>query len=264
MKLSAFCPTLEYVRPIGFRAGVEQFQGQWQGQCVFVKRLQSAEELHRQQLLHEGQIAGRLSHPLIVPLLTRSRQELVFQFVEGCTLRQLIDAGPLAPEVATRLIEGLLEALIYLHAEGVVHHDLKPENVMLDGCCPEQSAVRLIDFGMAFNRQANHDTHAGTRMGTPHFMAPEQFQGVRGDARSDLYALGVLFWDALAGQPPHEDPLSWLIGLPSERGLVPGPPELHPLLLRSLHRDPEQRFQSAEEMLATLRQTSSIRTEEAS
>ncbi|WP_425148175.1 serine/threonine-protein kinase [Deinococcus sp.] len=252
MKLSAFCPTLQYVRPIGFRAGVEQFQGLWQDQPVFVKQLKSSEEEQQEQLLHEGQIAERLSHPLLVPLLTRSKQELVFRFVDGGTLRHLIEAGPIAPGPATDLIEGLLHALIYLHGEGVVHHDLKPENVMLEGGRASCSAVRLIDFGMAFDRRAEHDTHAGTRMGTPHFMAPEQFQGVRGDPRSDLYALGVLFWDALAGQPPHQDPLSWLIGLPSERGPLPGPEALHPLLLRSLHRDPAERFQSAQEMLEWL------------
>ena len=255
VKFSAFSAhdtAIQHVRPIGFRAGVEQFEGRWGERAVFVKRLRSSEELSQQQLRHEGEIAGRLEHPLLVPLLTRSTHDLVFEYVEGCTLRQRIEAGKVEPRAAAELLHGLLDVLIYLHGEGVVHHDLKPENVMLVGGQPTRSSVRVIDFGMAFDRRAPQDTHAGTRMGTPHFMAPEQFQGVRGDPRSDLYALGVLFWDALAGEPPHADPLSWLIGLPSVRGPLPPPQALHPLLLRSLHRDPAERFQSAAEMLVWL------------
>ena len=90
-------------------------------------------------------------------------------------------------------------------------------------------------------------------MGTPHFMAPEQFQGLRGDPRSDIYALGVLFWDALAGQPPYADPLNWLLGLPTLRDQLPQPTALQPLLERCLHRDPADRYQSVGELLSALR-----------
>jgi serine/threonine protein kinase len=244
--------------PLGYRCGVEHARGTWEGRNIFMKVLRSSEPEDQERFSHEGLINRRLSHPLLVPLLARSDRQLAFPFVEGCTLRDLIEAGPVAPAQAVQVMTGLLSVVSYLHAQGVTHHDLKPENVMLSGRRLEAQAVRLIDLGMAHDRQALGDTHAGTRMGTPHFMAPEQFQGVRGDPRSDLYALGVLFWDALAGQPPYADPLNWLSGNRVERGPLPDPQELQPLLERCLHRDPADRFQSADEMLAALRAATPI------
>ncbi len=249
---------VEAPMPLGFRGGVEHMRGTWQGQNVFMKILGSSDPEGQERFSHEGLINGRLSHRLLVPLLAQSERQLVFPFVEGCTLRERIEAGPVAPAEAVQVMTGLLEIVGYLHAQGVTHHDLKPENVMLSGGRLEAQAVRLIDLGMAHDRQAKGDTHAGTRMGTPHFMAPEQFQGVRGDHRSDLYALGVLFWDALAGQPPYADPLNWLLGNPAMRGPLPQPQALQPLLDRCLHRDPADRFQSADEMLGALHRASLV------
>ncbi|WP_456830462.1 serine/threonine-protein kinase [Deinococcus sp. UYEF24] len=244
---------IEAPTPLGFGCGVEHLRGTWQGQNVFMKILGSSDPDGQERFSHEGLINGRLSHGLLVPLLAQSERQLVFPFVEGCTLRERIEAGPVSPAEAVQVMTGLLEVVGYLHAQGVTHHDLKPENVMLSDGRLEAPSVRLIDLGMAHDRQAPSDTHAGTRMGTPHFMAPEQFQGVRGDHRSDLYALGVLFWDALAGQPPYADPLNWLLGNPAVRGPLPQPQALQPLLDRCLHRDPSDRFQSADEMKDALR-----------
>lgn len=246
-------PTIQAPRPLGFRCGVEHIQGQWEGQDVFIKTVRVSDPEGRERFSHEGLISGRLSHRLLVPLLAMSEEQLVFPFVKGCTLRERIEVGPVAPAQAAQVMHGLLEVMVYLHAQGVTHHDLKPENVMLDGGRLEAQAVRLIDLGMAYDRQAPSDTHAGTRLGTPHFMAPEQFQGVRGDPRSDLYALGVLFWDTLAGQPPYADPLNWLLGNAVTRGPLPQPQAFQPLLERCLHRDPADRFQSAGELLKALR-----------
>ena len=244
--------TVEAPTPLGFRGGVQHMRGRWQEQNVFMKILGGSDPDCQERFSHEGLINGRLSHRLLVPLLAQSERQLVFSFVDGCTLRGRIEAGPVRPAEAVQVMTGLLEVVGYLHAQGVTHHDLKPENVMLSGGRLEARAVRLIDLGMAHDRQARGDTHAGTRMGTPHFMAPEQFQGVRGDPRSDLYALGVLFWDALAGQPPYADPLNWLLGNPAVRGPLPRPQTLQPLLARCLHRDPANRFQSADEMREAL------------
>jgi eukaryotic-like serine/threonine-protein kinase len=245
--------TVDALKPLGFRGGIEHQQGQWQSQPVFVKLLGRGDGEQQERFSHEGLINGRLSHPLLVPLLAQSGRQLIFPFVEGCTLREVIEAGPVAPAQAAAVMDGLLQVMVYLHAQGVTHHDLKPENVMLAGCRLDAGAVRLIDLGMAHDRQASSDTHAGTRMGTPHFMAPEQFQGLRGDPRSDVYALGVLFWDALAGHPPYADPLCWLLGRPSERAPLPQPEAFHPLLERCLKHSPDERFQSAEQMLLALR-----------
>ncbi len=253
MSLSLQPLYVEAPTTLGYRAGVEHRAGQCLGQPVFMKHLHSGDRELTQRFSHEGHINARLSHPLLVPILARSETQLVFPFVEGCTLREVIEAGPVTPRQAVGVLGGLLEVIVYLHKQGVTHHDLKPENVMLHGGRLEADAVRLIDLGMAHDKQANSDTHAGTRMGTPHFMAPEQFQGVRGDPRSDIYALGVLLWDALAGQPPYSDPLGWLMGYPTERGPLPRPLGLQPLLERCLHHDPADRYESAAQMLSALR-----------
>lgn len=250
--------TVEAPTPLGFRCGVQHVRGRWQGQDVFMKILGGSDPEGQERFSHEGRINGRLRHSLLVPLLARTERQLVFPFVDGCTLRERIEAGPVAPAEAVQVMHGLLEVVGYLHAQGVTHHDLKPENVMLLGGRLEARAVRLIDLGMAHDRQAPGDTHAGTRMGTPHFMAPEQFQGVRGDSRSDLYALGVLFWDTLAGQPPYADPLNWLLGNPVMRGPLPEPKSLQPLLDRCLHRDPADRFQTTGQMLSALRRAAPL------
>jgi len=238
--------------PLGFRAGIEHLRGEWKNRPVFMKTMSSSDPEQQERFAHEGLINGRLSHPLLVPLLAHSERQLIFPFIEGCTLREVIEAGPLAPAQAASVFSGLLDVVGYLHEQGVTHHDLKPENVMLEGGRLEAGAVRLIDLGMAHDRQASSDTHAGTRMGTPHFMAPEQFQGLRGDVRSDVYALGVLLWDALAGQPPYADPLSWLLGVSCQRAPLPKPAALQPLLEGCLHRHPADRFQSTAEMLRML------------
>ncbi|WP_188960235.1 serine/threonine-protein kinase [Deinococcus aquiradiocola] len=252
MTLTPHTLTVEASTPLGYRGGVEHLRARWQDQPVFIKQLGSRDPEQQERFAHEGFIARRLAHPLLVPLLAHSPQQLVFPYVDGCTLRDLIEEGPLDPAAAVRVTLGLLDVVTYLHAQGVTHHDLKPENVMLQDREQAAHAVRLIDLGMAHDRHATSDTHAGTRMGTPHFMAPEQFQGVRGDPRSDVYALGVLLWDAIAGHPPYADPLCWLIGRPATRDPLPGPAALHPILDRCLQHSPADRYASVMDLAAAL------------
>lgn len=239
-------------RVLARRGGVQAEAGEWRGQAVFVKTLLSPDPEAVQRFDHEGQIAAALAHPGIVPLLARGPAQLIFPWVEGGTLRERVELGPLRPAEALGVADGLLGAVAYLHAQGVTHHDLKPENVLLCGGVSKGECVRVIDFGMSHARTLPHDVHDGTRLGTPHFMAPEQFQGTRGDPRSDLYSVGVLLFDCLAGQPPYGDALGWLTSLRAERLPLPGPPELHPLLEATLSRDPADRPASAGEMRAAL------------
>ena len=232
--------------------GVEGGSGEWRGQAVYVKTLVSDDPDTVVRFHHEGAVAARLRHPLVTPLLAHTQTQLIFPFLPGGTLRDLLRSGPLDAGGATAVAWGVLQAVRHLHACGVTHHDLKPENVLLCGGFPAPQAVRLIDFGMSHAVGPGPDIHSGTRMGTPQFMAPEQFRGVRGDPRSDLYSVGVLLFDCLAGHPPHEDALGWLIGLSEDRPTLPGPAALHPLLRRALERHPAQRPQSAQEMLTDL------------
>lgn len=234
------------------RAGVQSEVGEWDGRPVFVKTLLTDDPEAALRFEHEGQVAAQLGHPLVVPLLARSPSQLIFPLVVGCTLRERVMAGPLPTAETLSVACGLLDAVAHLHARGVTHHDLKPENVLLVGGEAYGDCVRLIDFGMSHSTALPLDIHDGTRMGTPHFMAPEQFRGVRGDPRSDLYSAGVLLFDCLAGEPPYEDALGWLVGLHDDRAPLPGPPQLHPLLEAALSRDPDERPATAAEMRAAL------------
>jgi eukaryotic-like serine/threonine-protein kinase len=234
---------------LSVRGGVRIERGLWQGQAVFTKVLESGDPEYQVRFQHEGRVVSHLSHPHLVPLLSQAEGQLIFPFIEGQSLRELLDLRPLSVCETLAVTRGVLEAARYAHNQGVTHHDLKPENVMLLGGQASEPTVLVTDFGMAHDRSFPDDLHAGTRMGTPQFMAPEQFRGVRGDPRSDLYAIGGLIFDCLAGQPPHPDALGWLVGSSHERLPLPGPPALHPVIERALQRDPAQRYQTAQAML---------------
>ncbi|MBZ9713036.1 serine/threonine-protein kinase [Deinococcus multiflagellatus] len=233
--------------------GVRGERALWRGQTVFVKTLLSDSPDLQARFLHEGQVASRVACPLIVSPLLCTARHLLFPFVPGGTLRERLDlGGPLGADEATQVTAGVLMAAAHLHARGVTHQDLKPENVLLAGGEPSAQSVRVIDFGMSHARDLPLDIHSGTRMGTPHFMAPEQFLGLRGEPRSDLYSAGVLLFDCLAGAPPYEDALGWLAGIHDRRAALPGPAALHGLLRAALGRDPDDRPASARQMLRDL------------
>ncbi len=234
------------------RAGVRCESACWAGRAVFLKTLIFDDPDTRARFEHEGSVAASVRHPLIVSPVAQLRDTLVFPLIDGETLRDRLDRGPLAPEEATLVTGGVLAAVAALHACGVTHHDLKPENVMLAGGGTTFEAARLIDFGMSHSVQLPLDIHSGTRMGTPHFMAPEQFLGVRGDPRSDLYSVGVLLFDCLAGGPPFEDAFGWLTGLNEAQAPLPGPPPVRAVLAACLHRDRAQRPASAAALYAAL------------
>ncbi|WP_369411302.1 serine/threonine-protein kinase [Deinococcus betulae] len=242
--------TLQARVPLTEHGGVLCEQALWRGQSVFVKTLVVDSPEVQRRFVHEGQVAASVACSLIVSPLQCTPDHLIFPFVPGGTLRDRLEQGQLNVEEATAVTAGVLLASAHLHARGVTHHDLKPENVLLAGGEPSAQSVRVIDFGMSHARGLPLDIHSGTRMGTPHFMAPEQFLGLRGDPRSDLYSAGVLLFDCLAGHPPYEDALGWLAGIHERRAALPGPPELHGVLRAALGRQPDDRPSSAGAMLA--------------
>lgn len=249
--MSAVQP-LEDTVLVSRHGGVVTERARWQGQDVFVKTLESSDTATTERFEHEGTLSSRLDHPQLVALLARSPRQLLFSWIEGCTLRERVEQGPLAVPEALRITAGVLRGLRELHLQGITHQDLKPENVILAGSRPEAAAVRLIDFGMSHARDLPLDIHCGTRMGTPHFMAPEQFRGLRGEARSDLYSAGAVLFDCLAGFPPYEDAMGWLAGLHDQRASFPGPRALHPLMRAAMQREPQDRPESASAMLDRL------------
>jgi serine/threonine-protein kinase len=162
----------------------------------------------REWLLREARTAAAFTHPSIVPIhaLEEAGDFLYFTmaYVEGETLTQRVEnRGPLSVEEATWMLHDVARAVGYAHGKGVVHCDLKPDNIMLDA---EHGRAVVMDFGAAFLRAKPDIVPAGTVVGTAPFMSPEQIHGQRGDARSDVYALGVTAYFAVTGRVPFDGP----------------------------------------------------------
>lgn len=180
---------------------------------------------------------------------------IVMEIVEGRTIRDLlINAEAPGPEQALIIVSGVLEALAYSHQHGIVHRDIKPANVIIT----HNGAVKVMDFGIAraLHGASTTMTQTGMVMGTPQYLSPEQALGKAVDHRSDLYATGCLLYELLALRPPFtgETPLSVVyqhvqdIPTPPSAVSTAVPPELDGLVMRSLAKDPDDRFQTAEEM----------------
>jgi serine/threonine-protein kinase len=163
---------------------------------------EAMEELAR--FRREAQAAGRLTHPNIVGVYDYGEDGdiayIVMEFVDGPTLKSLLEKQErmALPEVA-RVMEDVLAGLAFSHARGIVHRDIKPANVMLSS----DGRGKIADFGIA-RIESSSMTQAGTVMGTPAYMSPEQFMGQTVDARTDIYSCGVLLYQLLTGERPFE------------------------------------------------------------
>jgi eukaryotic-like serine/threonine-protein kinase len=207
----------------------------------------------------EEEIGRMIDHPGIVKTLDseqRSSLYMVIEWVEGRSLRALLnEERPLPIDRAVAIILSLCDALDAMHKRGIVHRDLKPENVVLTG---DDGQVKIIDFGIARLEDARRITHAGASpmLGTPDYISPEQVQGKRGDQRSDIYALGIMFYEMLTGRVPFSgpNPLAVMndrlvIDPPSPRALNPQiTPELEEIIYRALERNPRHRYATASDM----------------
>lgn len=210
----------------------------------------------------EAQAAAALNHPNIVTIFDfgefQSRPFIAMEFIKGQPLSDLTSKGRLSVEQAVTICLQLCDGLEFAHQAGIIHRDIKGDNVYLN----DKSRVKILDFGLAKRGQDEHLTQTGTAMGTVNYMAPEQAQGAETDQRSDLFSVGVLFFEMLTGSLPfkranlpatlyavvHESP-------PPLAQLVPGiPANLQPILDRALTKDPKARFQSMAELGAALQE----------
>ena len=210
----------------------------------------------------ETDIGAKLDHAGVMKVYRedgRSRVYMVMEWVEGRLLRRLMsEQRKFPPERAIKISLRVLDALGYIHSQGVVHRDLKPENIMIDG----DDNIKLIDFGIAANAGARRITFAklSNTMGTPDYISPEQVKGKRGDARSDLYAMGVMLYEMLTGKVPFqgENPFAImndrLLNNPiPPREIDPAiAPQLQEIIYRALERDPANRYQNAAEFAKDL------------
>ena len=222
----------------------------------------AADEATRARFRHEAISAARLSHPCIVSTYDTGDDEgtafIVMELVEGPTLRQLIqDTGGLPVRDVVKLGTQVADALDAAHRAGLVHRDVKPANVLV----PPRGPVKVTDFGIAKAAGTADLTKTGTVMGTARYLAPEQVSGKPTDARTDVYALGLLLFECLTGHVPFggdTDVATAMARLttsaPSIRAERPDvPPALDDVIHRCLARNPEQRFDSAADVREALR-----------
>ncbi|PYP78755.1 MAG: hypothetical protein DMD35_10555 [Gemmatimonadetes bacterium] len=219
-------------------------------------------EASRERFLHEARTAAGLSHPHIVPIHrvgeTSGFVFFVMSYVEGETLgERLRRTGPLAADDATRVLREVAWALAYAHGRGIVHRDVKPDNILLEA---DTGRALVTDFGIARGSATVDETDPGRIMGTANFMSPEQAAGEAIDGRSDIYALGVVGYLAVSGRLPFEaSNLPALLvrqateAAPSVLRAAPGlPPRLGAAIDRCLARDPADRFADGETLAAAL------------
>jgi serine/threonine-protein kinase len=221
-----------------------------------------------QRFEREEQIGQKLDHPNIVRVLSpekKSRIYLVMDYAEGKSLRAIQGAkGKFEVAEALGIASQIAEALVYLHSQGVVHRDLKPDNVLLT----PDGQIKLLDFGIAMDEAARRLTWFGLSppVGTPDYMAPEQVRGKRGDVRTDVYALGTMLYEMITGGLPHDAgnahammqaKLRQAPRLPRE--LLPSlDPKVEEIIMHAIEREPRERYATAKDMLDQLRNPDAV------
>jgi len=214
------------------------------------------------RFLREAEIGRTLNHPNIVRILERGEVENVpyftMEILAGQTLQGMLrERGRADPRTAAGIVVQIAEALDFAHSKGVVHRDLKPSNVMLLG----DRTAKVMDFGIARALRFDDLTASGAFLGTPDYVAPEMVEGRGTEPRSDLYSLGIVFYEVLTGQRPFGGDVPFAIlrkhcteEPPPMSRFAPGlPADLEAIVLRLLRKRPEDRPASAEELVVTLR-----------
>jgi serine/threonine protein kinase len=211
----------------------------------------------------EAEIGRKLDHPNVAKVLSNgdmSRVCIVMEWAEGKVLRQILaEQGKLPTERAVRIALGICDALEYIHSQGIVHRDLKPENIMVDA----EDHIKLIDFGISASAGARRLTFSkfSSTLGTPDYISPEQVKGKRGDARCDVYALGVILYEMLTGEVPFQGPSPLAVmndrlvnhPIPPREVNPEVTPEMQEIIYRALERDPSKRYASASEFAKDLK-----------
>jgi serine/threonine-protein kinase len=240
------------------------------GKTVAIKLIRSAivaspEIVRRFQ--REARAATALNHPNIVSVYDLGQTPdgtlyIAMEYIDGPSLKTLIQAGRAIPPMRTiAILRQVASALATAHRHNIIHRDLKPHNIMLATGVDGSEQAKLVDFGIAKTfDESTQLTSMGSALGTPYYMSPEQIEGRTVDARSDLYALGIILYEMLVGEVPFADQSTpaVLVRQLKERPARPSlknpavPPALEAIALRCLEKDPEQRFQTADDFAAAL------------
>jgi len=211
----------------------------------------------------EMEVARQLDHPAILRGLFAGQYNripyLVTEMINGISLRKVVEtSAPMAPEKAVELIIKIADGMAYCHDHDVVHRDLKPENILIS----DEGQPVIMDFGLALTKSAHRVTYSNlsATMGTPDYMAPEQVEGQRGDARTDIYALGIILYEMLIGQPPFTGDNNMAVMAQRLTGDAPRldkkrsevDPHLAAVVARALQRDPKERYADMRAFIAAL------------
>ena len=218
------------------------------------------------RFISEIRMLASFDHPNIAQLHTAFQVDnqlvMMMEFVEGSTLEQSAKQGPIPQSDVINYMQQVLAALSYAHGRGVVHRDIKPANVMVTS----QGIVKLMDFGIAKSGVEQDLTRPGTTMGSLYYMSPEQVRGGTVDARSDIYSIGVMMYELLAGRRPFEADSAYgilnqqcnVLRKPPVEVNPQLPPALSDLIVCAMAKDPANRFQNAQAVSNALRQVAAM------
>jgi serine/threonine-protein kinase len=217
----------------------------------------------------EAKAASELNHPNIAPAYDLGQTQdgtlyIAMEYVDGRSLKDVIQGGPLDPARIIRISKQIASALALAHRHEIIHRDLKPQNIMITKDAEGREVAKLLDFGIAktLDEGATQLTATGFSLGTPQYMSPEQAYGRQVDGRSDLYSLGIIVYEMLIGEVPFSDPSTPAV-LVKQMTEAPVPPELKrpdlhvspelaAIALKCLEKDPAKRYQTADEFSAAL------------
>ncbi|RKY17962.1 MAG: hypothetical protein DRP63_02795, partial [Planctomycetota bacterium] len=228
-------------------------------------------EVHKKRFLREARAAAKLEHSNIVQVYDAGEFEgynyITMQFIDGCSLGDKIaKSGRVDQLEALRIIRDAAAGLAHAHKNGMIHRDIKPDNIMLT----KSGQVKVADFGLVKSTDVEKDLGLSRSMlmGTPHYMAPEQFEGAPPDPRVDIYALGVTFYELVTGRRPFEGKTAFKVMEAHLRKKPPRPedivagihPEISRIILKMLEKEPEKRYQSMDELIRDLDRAEQILT----
>lgn len=223
-------------------------------------KAESLADTDKERFLREARACSAINHPNIVTVYAagedNGRPYLAMEFLEGRTIREAIDEGPLPWEEAVGHMMGLLDALQRLHGEGIVHRDLKPDNIIVT----KDGVAKLMDFGIARVELSKTLTVDGTTLGTVYYMSPEQAAGEKVDARSDIFSIAAVLCEMVTGKLPFEGehPMSVMYSItnsphrPLAESGVDLPAELDGIIEKAFAKDPKDRYPDAAAFRAAL------------
>jgi len=222
-----------------------------------------ADPIFADRFRREKEVGEQLGHPGIIKIIPdheRRRPYIVLEWFEGKPLRQIMSEEKPSPERAVRIVTSVCETLEYVHNHGIVHRDLRPEHILVDA----QDHIKLIDFGAAGQAAARRITFTNISQitGGSEYVSPEELKGKRGDARTDIYAVGIILYEMMTGRKPfpEADPFDRTLNHPVPPREINAAisPQLQEVIYRALEREPRNRYAKAHDFARDLQHLNEV------